>query len=1061
LRTNTSIKNTVVLASSGVRALRCFGFPLWLAVVRLAHRPERLVLVVCGIATASALLATTYAGSLVASDRSVAARLASLPPDVRAIRLASINTSADEYATLDARARETLEPLLDREPAATVLYRESTIAGSYLGLGAVDGLGPWIHLRSGRLPHACRPEHCEVVQLRGRGGIPNVPGLRLVSVGRGELVSTALFGDGIAPARNGRREAELSEQYRRASRYHLPAPPPLVLAEGVAALIRSPVLLAYRTYGWVVPIESRDVHAWSIDELLREIEQARSTLRSVSSSFDLRAPEGELRAADDASTVAGRRLLLLGGQASALLLAFAVLAATRLRRDSEAARQRLIWLAAPRWSITLALTAEALLLTTFGLASGWLVGVGASALLARREGESITPVLTDSVLSAQGLYVASLLGLLVFVALFTALTVRAIRFGGLSFSPLDFAALAALAFVAIAAARGRADPQALLAERGTGVLLLLLPALIAFVVAVSVARLLPVVLRLVVHASPARRVSLRLAVLALARRPGYAAVTAAFLTVSLGLALFAESYRSTLIHGEDDQAKFAVPADFVLREDLSRLIAVNTVATSERLDSLGPAVSAHEVTRQTGGVRGSFDLNAITVLGLHPAAMRAIDGWRADFANSSLATLAAGIGEPGEVRLRGEALPPRSRSLALPLKAAGRPFSISADLESKDGTFLHLKLGNVRPGRRQVLTSKLPKAARGGRLVALRFDPPPRLVERGSDAGGPAEASVRLWPLRAGVAAHRQVVSDYAGWLGVGGARQVASTPIRLSLTLTNAAVTWFRPRQPTDGHPLPAVVSPRLAGIAGKDGILALDVADHTVPMRIVGLARRFPGATTTLSDDFAVVDRDALVTALNAEEPGAGFVNEVWVDAPAAHVEAVGERLRRPPFDVLELESQRHLRATLQDEPIARASLLVLEVAAAVALVLALVGLVLGIVSELRDERGELFDLETQGVGPRGLRRQVGLRALIVVGFGLSGAAGLAFALSFLVVRFVALTAGATLPEPPLRLALSWTVVSVSLAAVLCLAAILVGGVAAYAFSPATPERESGVGT
>jgi ABC-type antimicrobial peptide transport system permease subunit len=201
--------------------------------------------------------------------------------------------------------------------------------------------------------------------------------------------------------------------------------------------------------------------------------------------------------------------------------------------------------------------------------------------------------------------------------------------------------------------------------------------------------------------------------------------------------------------------------------------------------------------------------------------------------------------------------------------------------------------------------------------------------------------------------------------------------------------------------------------------------------------------------------------VTALNAEEPGGGFVNEVWVDASTARVAAVEERLRRPPFDVLEVTSQQQLRTTLQDEPIARASLLVLEVAAAVALMLALVGLVLGIASELRDERGELFDLEAQGVGPSGLRRQVVLRALMVLGFGLAGAAGLAFALSFLVVRLVALTASATLPEPPLRFALPWTVVFVSLAAVLCLATVLVGGLAAYAFSGATPERQRGVGT
>ena len=46
----------------------------------------------------------------------------------------------------------------------------------------------------------------------------------------------------------------------------------------------------------------------------------------------------------------------------------------------------------------------------------------------------------------------------------------------------------------------------------------------------------------------------------------------------------------------------------------------------------------------------------------------------------------------------------------------------------------------------------------------------------------------------------------------------------------------------------------------------------------------------------------------------------------------------------------------------------------AAAVALALALVGIVLGLVADVRDEHGELFDLESQGARPATLRRHYG---------------------------------------------------------------------------------------
>ena len=51
--------------------------------------------------------------------------------------------------------------------------------------------------------------------------------------------------------------------------------------------------------------------------------------------FSVQAPVEELRATEKSATLAGRRLLLVGGEAAALLFAFAVLAARSMRRDAR------------------------------------------------------------------------------------------------------------------------------------------------------------------------------------------------------------------------------------------------------------------------------------------------------------------------------------------------------------------------------------------------------------------------------------------------------------------------------------------------------------------------------------------------------------------------------------------------------------------------------------------------------------------------------------------------------------------------------------------------------
>src|SRR5207249_9418997 len=67
-----------------------------------------------------------------------------------------------------------------------------------------------------------------------------------------------------------------------------------------------------------------------------------------------------------------------------------------------------------------------------------------------------------------------------------------------------------------------------------------------------------------------------------------------------------------------------------------------------------------------------------------------------------------------------------------------------------------------------------------------------------------------------------------------------------------------------------------------------------------------------------------------------------------------------------------------------------------------------------DARDDRRELFDLETQGAGPTMLRRHLRLRAFLVAALGLLGGLAAAVLLAVLAVDLVTLTAGAALPEP-----------------------------------------------
>jgi hypothetical protein len=301
----------------------------------------------------------------------------------------------------------------------------------------------------------------------------------------------------------------------------------------------------------------------------------------------------------------------------------------------------------------------------------------------------------------------------------------------------------------------------------------------------------------------------------------------------------------------------------------------------------------------------------------------------------------------------------------------------------------------------------------------------------------------------------RRLPFEFAAWTGTGGITALAGGGFHYFVT--NSAVARFRARQPTDGRPVPVVATRTLATAAGAGGILPIEVGNGTITARVVAEARRIP----TIDGDAVLADAQTLSVALAADAPGAGAPTEAWLIAPPGKTAKLDSALTRPPFNVLTVTSHREVLSQLRSEPLARGTLLTLAGAALAALALGLVGLLLGVVADVRDERGELFDLEAQGAEPSTLRAQLRLRSGFVAGFGLVGGIVTGAILAILIVALVTLTAGGISPQPPLLLGVDWPVLLLGFVAYAALAAVVVGVATRRAFRRDVAGRFAEVGT
>jgi hypothetical protein len=991
---------------------RRIAFPLRLAARRVAAARGPLSVAAFGVALASCALAVAFAASAVVENRAVADAVEELPPRGRDVEVTWVglgNSPSEGLDALDRQAREALGSVGLTPSARTLVYRDARLAGQDVGVSAADNLARWFVMRRGRLPRACTPARCETVAV-GTGPAPAVPGFPVV---------------GVADPRPGTPTRRLLGLTTGRARR--------LVAEGVAGAARLPSLESvFHSYTWSAPLASAEPTAWTLEELELGLARATTRLQTASPRFGLSAPVDSLHDVALDARVAYRRLLLVGAECAVLFLVFALVAASSLRSRALSASRRLRRFGARRWQTDLLAGAEAAAIVVPTAALGWAVGALLTAGLAATTDTPLGPLLERTILSPTGAALVAGLAALAVLILFATMRAQPLLVRGRGLSLIDVAAGAALLTVAVALALGQTDAETLARDRGTGIVLLLVPGLLIVAGAIVAARLLAPVFRLAERLAPRTRPWLRLALLSATRNPGTQLVTVGFLVVSVGLATFAATYRSTLVEGERAEASFAVPLDYTVRK-----AAPGPTTSGASVGAAYARWNAVPVIRRPAEARSLNLGETIDLLGVPSGALKRLS-WRDDFAEAGPEELSRLIAPPRPLRPVGPRLPSEAEALALPVTVRGDPLSVTANVRTRDGTYLALDLGEARGGR-SILRAPLPSPAQGGTLVGLALAMPP--AEAFSAAHAAAEGAApdvfsagRLsfgQPSVSTPAGSRPLPVDYREWVASTEPSREASPAreaLRVRYLLSRERAFRLRPRQPTDGSPVPVIACDSLVDRVGPGGVVPLSIGPAVVDAQIVARASLFP----SLRCPFVVADEGALETAVTAAAPGAAAADEAWIAGPPGLSSSLEQAAGTP----VAVTSRRAVEAELRDDPLARGTVAVLAAGSLVALVLGVLAVLLVVSVELRDESGDFYDLESQGMAPATLRRQLLLRIGSVAAFGVLCGLAIGALLTAVVTELVAVGAGRAVPVPPLRLHVAWPEIAFGL---LCFAIAL----------------------
>jgi hypothetical protein len=971
-----------------VHSVRGWLAPLRLAAARGRRRPARWLLPALGIALAAAFVAGVAAQAQVAGDQSARSVLGGASPVDSQVR---VTWQGPVSPSVTDQAQALLRGLGLGSPTEVLLMNPVRLAGVVVRPAAIAQLGRWL---PGPLPSelgACRPERCPML-LVGGGPVPSALtaiGVRIQVVGSLPLRSAVPLG--FAPS-----SADAS-----GSR-------PVLVTWDVAGLDSLPGLSGlYRTHSWLAPITIARLRWWQLAGVEDRLERSQARLLVSGSQFSLSAPFTTLDEARAQASVAPQRLLLAGGGAITALAIFIVLAGGGLRRDQWAELDRLRNAGARTRQCVLFVAVESGWLCAAALSVGAAVGIGAAALLASSEGEPAGAILMHSVITRTGVITLGTGWLAATVLLDTLVLVRSAKL-------TDILAIAAASALVAALAAGTGSDQALA---------LLLAPLCCAAAGVLTFRAAGAVLRGAERVARGGPVLPRLALVNLARSPGVAALAIAFIAVATGLGGFALAYRSTLVRSAADQAADRVPLDVLVSPgpDFNTPLEVAPLQRWQALASGAVLpVRRTDANYTTGG--GTVTVPA---LGIPSDGLTGIHGWRESDGSASLTTLARRLEPTGPVRVAGPTLPAQAQWLSLRASSQGFAVEVTADLRDPQGAIRQVAFGTAGDGA-AVLRAPVPPGQ--WELEALELDEPTGLAitnghqnSENPAAATQSSARVVLGPLFVLPARGRSLPVPLGAWRGVGAAATTAPATSGAVAVVGFSAIGTpgvLRPAQPTDTLPVPVLVDPQTAASAGPNGNIALTVDGLPVIARVVGVLSRFPTLDSG-SAGFVIADEATLAAALDAQLPGQGRADELWIST--GHLARLRAALQSGPLAQLDSSFRIDLDHQLRDAPAARGALGTLIAATALSVALAVVGLLTALLGGARDERAE-SDLKEQGVGPRGLRAELRVRLTLASVLGVIAGLGIAVLLTRLAVASVRAAGTVADPHPPVVTVVPW---------------------------------------
>ena len=387
----------------------------------------------------------------------------------------------------------------------------------------------------------------------------------------------------------------------------------------------------------------------------------------------------------------------------------------------------------------------------------------------------------------------------------------------------------------------------------------------------------------------------------------------------------------------------------------------------------------------------------------------------------------------------------------LSLRTSSGSVEVTADLRDAAGAVRPVAFGTAGPDGGTV---RAPVPPGRWELEALELDEPTGVAVTNGHQNGenPAAATqsqtrLALGPLLALPARGPSLLRVPLGaWRGAGAAATTAPPAARAAAAATvgfamSGEPGVLRPAQPTDTHPVPVLADPQTAASAGPGGSIALTVDGLPVTARVVGVLTRFPTLPAN-SAGFVIADEATLAAALDAQLPGQGRPDELWIGT--GHLAGLRAALGSGALAQLDSSFRVDIERQLRDAPVARGVLGTLTAATALSVVLAVVGLLAALLGGVRDARVE-SDLAEQGVGRRGLRAELRLRLALASLLGVLVGVGIAVLLTRLAVASVRAAGTVADPSPPVLTVVPWAALaawSVGTFALLALAGWLAPG-------------------